>query len=122
MPALSSLILLDPHPLLIRIALAGGEADGQDAFDFRELDWVRSKAAASAHSAANPEFGRRRDLGAPAWVLRQEFSDQDLADSFAIDVGRVPEIDAELQRTRQRAPCAAFALSANRSGRPIALK
>jgi len=50
----------------------------------------------------NGELGRESNSGAAAYVLGQEFADHRLADALAVDVGGVPEVDAELERPRER--------------------
>ena len=53
-------------------------------------------------ASANGELGRERHPGAAAFVFGQELADKLLAKAIAIDVGGVPEIDAEIERPRQR--------------------
>ena len=53
-------------------------------------------------ASANGELGRERHSGAAAFVLGQELADNLLAKAIAIDIGGVPEIDAEVERPRQR--------------------
>ena len=60
------------------------------------------EVTAAVVAPANGELGRKRDSGAAAFVFGQELADQLLAEPIAIDVGRVPEIDAEIERARQR--------------------
>ena len=48
------------------------------------------------------KLGRQRHLAAAGFVLGQELADHLLAKSVAIDIGGVPEIDAEFERPRQR--------------------
>jgi hypothetical protein len=58
--------------------------------------------AAPVGEAPDGEFGGEDDFIAPRAVFGQEFSDQTLAETLAIDVGGVPEIDAKLERARHR--------------------
>ena len=53
---------------------------------------------AAVVATANGELGRERDFGAPALIFGQKLADQLLAEPIAVNVGRVPEIDAELKR------------------------
>jgi hypothetical protein len=53
-------------------------------------------------ASANGELGRERHPGATAFVFGQELADHLFAEPIAIDVGRVPEIDAKIERPRQR--------------------
>jgi hypothetical protein len=53
-------------------------------------------------ASANGELGRERHPGAPAVVFGQELADHLFAEAIAIDIGGVPEIDAKIERSRQR--------------------
>ena len=58
--------------------------------------------ACAVFASANGEFGRERHPRAPAFVFGQELADHLFAEPIAIDVGGVPEIDAKIERPRQR--------------------
>ncbi len=68
-------------------------------------------------ASANGELGRERHPRAPAFVLRQELADHLFAEPIAIDVGGVPEIDAEIERPRQRPQGIGFGRRVRRSRR-----
>ena len=58
--------------------------------------------ASAALAPTNGELGCERHPGAPAFVLGQELADQVFAEPIAVDIGGVPEVDAEIERRRQR--------------------
>src|SRR5208337_4417286 len=108
--------------------VAGEFADGVldrdppvDAMDVKEVDAVEAEPsqrplqavadmfrAVVEHAPAvrlptDGELGRERDPGPAAPVLGQELADHRLADALAVDVGGVPEVDAELERAGEGA-------------------
>jgi len=92
---------LDPEPLqrpFERLAHVGGAV---------------VMLALSLRRPANGELCREHDLRPAASNLGEELADHRLAYAVAIDVRRVPEVDPDLQRVRQRPQTVALA------GRPI---
>jgi hypothetical protein len=52
---------------------------------------------------ADAELGRKRNSGAAAPVLGRKLADHRLADALAVDVGGVPEVDADFESAREGA-------------------
>jgi hypothetical protein len=66
------------------------------------VDGAIVEEARAVVASANGELGRERHPGAAAFVFGQELADHLFAEPIAIDVGGVPEIDAEIERFRHR--------------------
>jgi hypothetical protein len=87
---------------IVKIKVVDPEPLHRPRQGFADVGGAVVEEARAVVPAADRELGRQRHFASAPRILGQELADHLFAKPVAIDVGGVPEIDAEFERPSQR--------------------